>query len=418
MFGLYPSLRNPVYRRFWFGIVPYHIAFQVGVVSTGYAAITVSGSALEIGLIVGAWGIPVLFLPPFGGVAADRFSRRRIMLLCQCVLLAVTLVVATLGALDRLATWHLVVLGLVQGTIYSFYAPARTAYTVVAVQPPLVANAMSAYALSDFFSAVAGPLLGGLLLTLSGEPAVGYAAMCVLYGLVLIIYRGLVDQPRTTTIQGVRAPLAEAVRYLTSTAAVWRVFILAALATLLAMPFQQLMPIFASRVFEVDAGGLGLLLTSVGIGAVAGSLLAARIRHDRLRARQIPLAVALGLSVVAFALTPWFPLALVTAAVAGMAGSSLAVVNYALMLTNTTSNLYGRMASLFQLTFAFAPLSAIPMAVIADRIGARTAVVIAGALLIAAAIALGSRSRAERDDPVRADHPGPVTDAPQEVPQP
>lgn len=393
--SLYPSLRVPAYRRFWFGIVPYHIAFQVGMVTTGYAAITISGSVADVGLIVGAWGIPVLFLPPLGGVAADRFSRRGIMLLSQLVLLAATSTIVILGLLDLLVTWHLIGLGLVQGCTYSFYAPARTAYTVVAVEPPLVANAMAAYALSDFFSAVAGPLLAGLLLTLTQDAVAGYGTMCAIYVLVLAIVWGLPEQARPSVSAGVREPLAQAVRYLTRSRQLTGVFLLAGLATVLGMPYQQLMPIFASRVFDVDAAGLGLLLTSVGLGAVVGSLLAARIRRDRLRSRQIPLAVTFGLSVVAFALSPSFPIAMIPAAAAGMTGAALAVVNYALMIGHTTADLYGRMASLFQLTFAFAPLSAIPMAFVADRVGARTAVVVSGCLLVAAALLLSARIRSE-----------------------
>src|SRR5688500_4003817 len=81
--NLYPVLANPDYRRLWLGLVPYQFAFQISVVTTGFAAVTLADSALEVGVVVGAWGLPVLLVPPLGGVAADRFSRRRTLLLSQ-----------------------------------------------------------------------------------------------------------------------------------------------------------------------------------------------------------------------------------------------------------------------------------------------------------------------------------------------
>lgn len=407
MLRLYPSLRGRVYRRLWLGVVPYHFAFQLGVVTTGYAAINVAASTFEIGLIVGAWGLPVLFLPPFGGVAADRYSRRRIMVICQAVLLCATLVVIGLGWTGLLSSVHLVLLGLVQGTMYSFYAPARTAYSASAVEPRLVHNAIAAYILSDYASAVVGPLLGGIILAIWGTPVAGYAAMAGIYLVVLLVFWGLPEQARPLAGGGggIRGPIRVAFRHLGRSSALTKVFLVAALATLLGMPFQQLMPIFADQVFDVGAAGLGALLTSVGVGAVIGSVLAARIPQARLLAWQAPLAAALGLAVVAFALTPTFPAACLPAAIAGMSGSSLAVVNYSMMLTHTTPDLYGRIASLFQLTFALAPIGAIPMAAIADGVGAETTVIVAGLCLVGAAFAIGvqARGRPSSTSEIRSD---------------
>jgi MFS family permease len=392
---LYPSLRGRVYRRLWLGVVPYHFAFQLGVVTTGYAAISVAASTFEIGLIVGAWGLPVLFLPPVGGVAAVRFSRRRTMVICQAVLLSVTVVVIALALSGVLSSIHLIVLGLVQGSTYSFYAPARTAYTAAAVEPPLVHNAIAAYILSDYASAVVGPLLGGIILAIWGDAVAGYVVMAAIYTIVLVIFWGLPEQdpPLAGAGIGVRAPIWAAIQQVGRSSALTKVFLVAALATLLGMPFQQLMPIFADQVFMVGAAGLGVLLTAVGVGAVLGSVLAARIPQARLQAWQAPLAAALGSAVVAFALTPTFPAACLPAAIAGMSGSGLAVVNYSLMLMRTRPDLYGRTASLFQMTFALAPIGAIPMAAIADSVGAEATVIVAGLLLIGAALTIGVGGR-------------------------
>ena len=105
---LYPSLAPGIYRRLWIGIIPYHLCFQVGLVATGTAAIALSRSALEVGLMLGAWGLPILFMPPFGGVAADRSPRLRTMLAAQVVLGSGALTVGILGLMGQLTVWEII----------------------------------------------------------------------------------------------------------------------------------------------------------------------------------------------------------------------------------------------------------------------------------------------------------------------
>jgi MFS family permease len=399
---LYPALTVPAYRRLWMGIVPYHFAFQLSVLTTGYVAVTLSDSAFVVGVVVGAWGLPVLLVPPLGGVAADLYSRRRTLLLAQVVLGVSTLVIGVLALRGILAPWHLVVLGLTQGTTFAFFAPARTAYTASAVERGLVPNAIAAYSLSDYTSAVVAPVVGGFLLAV---PTLGYGWVYVgiagLYVVILAILLPLPYQAPASEEADASAGqrILEGLRYVRDTPPLPKLVAMAAISMFLGMPYLQLMPLFANRVFDVGSAGLGLLLAASGVGAVAGTLAAARLRGDRQVVRWQPvLGVGLGVTVVLFAVSPGFPVALATAAVAGFASSAFAIVNYSLVIRATEPRLYGRVASIYQLTFAFGPLGAIPVAALADRVGAPTAVAFGGVLLVAAFVAmtrgLGLRGRA------------------------
>lgn len=388
---LYPSLVVRGYRRLWMGMVPYHFAFQLSVITTGYAAVTLSDSALAVGLVVGAWGLPILIVPPLGGVAADRFSRRRTMLIGQVVLGVSMLTSGALALGGILAPWHLVILGLVQGTTYSFFAPARTAYTANAVERGLIPNAIAAYSLSDYSAAVLGPAVGGFLLSL---PSVGfgwaYVLIAALHAIILAILLPLPEQTpvRHDPEDGAWQRILEGLRYVRTTPPLPKTIALGAVVMLLGMPYLQLMPVFAGRVFVVGSAGLGLLLTASGLGAVAGALVAARIRGDRQVVRwQAHLGVGFAVAVILFAGSPGFPVVLVTAALAGFASSAFAIVNYSLVITRTEPRLYGRVASIYQLTFALGPLGAVPVAALADQVGARAAVGLGGAVLIAVVFA-------------------------------
>ena len=392
--GLYPSLATPAHRRLWLGIVPYHAAFQIGLVTTGFAAASLSDSALAVGLAVGAWGLPILVLPPVGGVAADRLSRRRVMLAAQVVLGGSALAVALLALGGLLATWHLVLLGLVQGTTYSFFAPSRTAYTAGAVGRGLFPNAIAAYSLSEHVTAVGGPILGGLLLTLPlGVPA-GYFAIALLHLLVLGIFVGLPEQPRGLDGEiRLAERILEGLRHVRRSPVLGRVLLVAAAAMLLGMPYQRLMPIFAEDVFRVGSTGLGLLLGASGGGAIAGALLASRLGGGRGPAAwQGPIGAAFGLAAAGFGVAPTFELAVVAAALAGLAWAIFAIANYSLLIGHADHRLYGRVASLYQLTFGLGPIGAIPVGAIADAIGAPAAVALGGVLLVGVALALSPRA--------------------------
>jgi MFS family permease len=396
----YPSLAPGTYRRLWTGVIPYHFAFQIGLVATGSAAVTLSTSALEVGLMLGAWGVPILFLPPFGGVAADRYPRRRTLLAAQLALGSAALVIGGLALTGALATPHLVVLGLLQGTVYAFFAPARTAYTARAVVTPLVPNAVAAYSLSEHVAAVIGPALGGILVATAGI-GVGWAFVIVaaLHSGIWVVFRGLPEQA-VAKIDGrdrVLERIREGMRYAQALPSLRVVLAVSVVAMLLGMPFRQLMPVFADRVHDVGPAGLGTLLAAAGMGAILGSIAVSQVRGDG-NLRRLPgiLGAGFGLGALAFALAPSFGFAVALAAVAGAAAAAFTTTNSAIVASVPDPAYYGRAASLYQLTFALGPLGAIPVAALADRIGAPEAVAAGGLLLAITAPLLARQLGRER----------------------
>lgn len=400
----YPSLGPGPYRRVWSGVVPYHFAFQIGIVATGTAAVALSDSAFEVGLMVGAWGFPILFLPPFGGVAADRFSRRRTMLAAQVALGTGALVVGVLALLGELQTWHLVALGLLQGTVYAFFAPARVAYTAAAVARPIVPNAIAAYSLSEHIGAVVAPVLGGLLVAI---PAVGFSGaflvVAALHAGIFAVFAGIPEQAPASGVdgEGVLERIRAGFRYARSNASLRVVLTISALAMVLGMPFRLLLPVFAERVFHAGPAGLGLLLGATGIGAISGAIGAARIRGGpQLVVWPGILGAAFGIAALAFALAPSFQVGLVLAIVAGAAAAAFTTTNSAIVASIPDPAFYGRAASLYQLTFALGPLGAIPIAALADRTGAPLAVAAGGLLLAISAPLIARQLRRVRSLPV------------------
>ena len=394
--GLYPSLSVPAFRLLWLGMLPSLLAFQIGVVATGFAAVTLSESALAVGLVGGAWGLPVLLLPLVGGVAADRYSHRLILLLTHLIIGAAWLLVASLALSSRLEIWHLVALGLIQGISFSFMTPARVAFTATSVGPALLPNAVAAFYASMNVAIIVGPIAAGVIISASVMGlAWAYLVAAALYGLVAVVFLRLPDS-RTATgdeLATARAQLVDGLRYIRASPPIPMLMLLAASASLLGLPYVQLMPVFADRVFGVGAAGLGFLLAAGGLGALAGSIVAARITPAALWWWQRVLGVGIGTGLAAFGLSPDFRIAFAVALTTGLATAAFSVVNNSLVMTSSSPRFYGRVMSVYQLTFGLGPIAAVPLAVLADQIGAQEAVAACGLLLALTTLALTRRMR-------------------------
>lgn len=184
---IYPALKVPAYRLLWLGMLPATLAWQMSVVTVGYAALILSDSAIAIGLVSSATGVAMLCLSLVGGVTADRFPRRTVLLATQALLCSATVVIAVLTLARLLQVWHLALLALAQGIAFSFNMPARQAYMAELVGPRLLRNAVALNNAGVNFCRVVGPGIAGVLLAV---PFIGlggvFVLMAVMYLLVLL----------------------------------------------------------------------------------------------------------------------------------------------------------------------------------------------------------------------------------------
>src|SRR5919202_3376821 len=171
------------------------------------------------------------------------------------------------------------------------------------------------------------------------------------------------------------AYLAEGLRYARSTPAILALIGMNLIVVVFGMPYQTLMPVVAERVFGVGASGLGLLLAAWGVGALAGAVVVASLpRLPHPGTIQAGLAVGLGGALVAFSTTRSFVLALVLLLAVGFLFSSFSALNNTLLMAVTEARLTGRVMSVYLLTWGAMPLGALPLAWLADRAGAPTAI--------------------------------------------
>jgi MFS family permease len=182
-----------------------------------------------------------------------------------------------------------------------------------------------------------------------------------------------------------RTQLVEGLRYVRSSPTILALIGINLIVVVFGMPYQTLMPVFAERVYASGASGLGLLLAGSGAGALAGAVSISGLSGIGIRrpsVLQLGLAVSLGLALVAFSVTRWFPLAVGLMVVIGFLFSAFSALNNTLLMSNTESHLTGRVMSIYLLTWAAMPVGALPLAWLAEQAGAPLAIAVAGSIVV------------------------------------
>jgi len=380
----------------WLGLLPATMSFQMGVVVRPYVAYSLTGSAAALGLVSLANGLPMLLLSLVGGVAADRLSRRAVLMWTHIIFLVTAVIPAALLFSGHLELWHLLLFSLLQGAAMPFNMPARQAYIADVAGRPLLSNAVALNNAGANFGRLVGPALAGALLAVANVGiGLAFGAMAVMYLVALLTVVRLPDVRRPSSeghvdrLGGV-AQLVEGLRYTVSSPALLALLAMGAGMSIFGMQYQTLMTLFSERVFNVGAGGLGLLMATAGLGALAGAVVVAAVaRVGRPGALQLGLGVAFSAALIGFGLAPSFLLALVLLAVVGFCSAAFMGLNSTLIMSNAPPYLYGRIMSIYMLTFAAQPMGALPLAWVADVAGAPASMVIAGIVVLVSVAGIG-----------------------------
>jgi predicted MFS family arabinose efflux permease len=176
--------------------------------------------------------------------------------------------------------------------------------------------------------------------------------------------------------------LIEGLAYVRSSPAIMSLIAMNLLVVVFGMLYQTLMPVVSERVFMAGAEGLGWLLAASGVGALAGAIVVASLsRLRRPGTVQVGLAIALGLSLVAFSATRSFPVAIALLVIVGFLFSAFSALNNTLLMANTEPRLTGRVMSIYLLTWGAMPVGSLPLAWLADRAGVEVSVALGGGLV-------------------------------------
>ncbi|MDE2816506.1 MAG: MFS transporter [Chloroflexota bacterium] len=401
----FAALSVPAYRDMWLSMLVSFGGLQIAIVSRGYLAYDLSGSAGILGLVGVAMGLPMLFFSPIAGVLADRLDKRRLLISTQLFMFAVSLLLAILIHTGLIAIWHLVVFGFLQGIGFSLHMPTRSSLIPALVGRERLGNAIALNNSGRNMMTIVGPAIAGIVIVTPGLGTAGafdITALCYAAAALFIMrLPKTLDKDKKEAAEKFTSQMFDGFHYVFTERTLLLLLSLAFIPLLLGRPYQMLLPVFQADVLGVDARWLGFLNAATGAGGLLGSLLVAYFsasQHAKLL--QIVFGAFFGVSLLLFAYTTWLPLSLVLVGIVGLAANAYMSLNNTLVMLQTDQAYYGRVMSIYMMTFSLMPLAGFPMGILVDRWSAPQVVGIAGAviLLFVLAISLVMPDLREQDE--------------------
>jgi MFS family permease len=386
------ALAHRNFRLFFLGQGVSLIGTWMQNIAQGWLVLQLTNSPFYVGLVAALGSLGVLLLTIYAGIVADRISKHRLVVVTQTLSMLPAFALAALVWTQRVAVWHVAALAAFLGLVNAFDIPARQALIVELVERDDLLNAIALNSSAFNAARVVGPAVAGALIGLWGVGVCfflnGVSYLAVIAALLLMrLPRDAPPPPPTSAWAGLR----EVVTFLRNDPRVATVVVLMALFSVFGFPFLVMMPVFARNVLHQGAAGYGVLMTAVGLGALAGALGVALLDR-RIRKGPTLLAAGVGFAVllVAFALSTRF---LVSVTLLALAGGAM-IVNNALanatLQTAVPDRLRGRVMGFYAFVFVgLAPLGSLQVGALAERVGPAYAVALGG-VITALAVALAT----------------------------
>ena len=266
------ALRHRNFQLFFSGQLISLIGTWMQSVAQSWLVYRLTGSALLLGSVGFASQIPVFLFAPLGGITADRFNRRHIVIGTQVASMVLAFILAALTLLHKVQVWHVFVLAALLGVVNAFDIPGRQSFLVDMVGKEDLMNAIALNSSMFNGARVIGPAIAGILVAKIGEGwcffanAVSYIA--VIIGLLMMKVQ---SRPRASMASPFEH-MMEGFRFVNRTAPIRALLLLLGLVSLVGMPYVVLMPIFADKILHGGAQGLGILMGATGVGALLGAL--------------------------------------------------------------------------------------------------------------------------------------------------
>ncbi|HEX3409103.1 MAG TPA: MFS transporter [Candidatus Binataceae bacterium] len=389
------ALRHRNFRLYFFGQLTSLTGTWMQTVAQSWLVLQLTNSALMLGLVTFANYLPILLVALFAGVVVDHVDRRRLIIVAQVLMMLSALVLAGLTWTGTVRVSHVIMLAAFNGIVSSFDLPGRQAFVVEMVGMEDLPNAIALNSMMFNGARTIGPAVAGMLIYVVGTGTCfflnGVSYLAVIWSLVAM------RLPRRT-VEGAGVDMLRRVRE--GMTYVWEhrpsryLLLVVAINSGLGMQYSVLMPVFAQDILHAGSRGYGVLMGAQGVGAVIGAVSLAW-RSGTPRGLRQSLTVGLfmtAIAIIGFGFSSSMAVSLITQLFIG-AG----LINY-MATTNTLLQLFvsdelrGRVMSFYTLSFiGLAPLGALAMGYVGERLGPQAAVVICGALSLGCALFLLTR---------------------------
>ncbi len=396
--GTFLSLRVRNYRLYYVGQVISITGTFMQSIAQDWLVLKLSNSGLALGAVTALQYLPILLLGPYGGLVADRYSKRKILCVTQGAAGVLALVLGGLVLTGWVQLWMVFVLAGALGVITIFDNPARQTFVVELVGEADLKNAVTLYSVMFNLCRIIGPTIAGVLIALVGMTlcfffnGISYVAV-----IVMLLRMNPADLKVAPPPQPTKGQLREGWRYAMSSPLLRTTLLMMAIIGTLTYEFSVSLPLMARFAFQGDASSYALLTASLGAGAVIGGLMIAGQRQVS-GGRMVWNALLFGAAVTAAALMPSLWVAAAALVAVGICSISYNTLANSLLQLESSPQMRGRMMGFWSIAVLGSATFGGPLVGwVGQLLGPRWAMGLGGvAAIIAAGLGarLGTQSRA------------------------
>jgi len=386
----FTALAHKNFRLFWYGQIISLTGTWIHSVAQGWLVLKLTDSPFYLGLVGSAASMPILLFTLVGGVVADRFPKRKIILITQMVLMFFALTLAVMVSTGIVTVWYVLIIAFLIGAASAFDIPAKQSFFIEMVGRESLLNAIALNSAAFNGARVIGPPIAGILISHFSLAACFYVNALSFLALIIGLLKMRLEDPgikhpRDTTI---KEEFKEGLIYIIKEPRVHTLIIFVAIMSFFGIPYITFLPVYARDVLHIGATGLGILMSCAGVGAFIGAIsLAVRGDFERKGVFLGIAGIIFSAALLVFFLSTHVWLSYATLFLIGWGAiSQMATANTLIQLT-TPDRLRGRVMSSFTLVFlGMTTLGNFALGSLAQYIGTKIALSIGAAVCLIIAL--------------------------------
>jgi len=381
----FSALRHPNYRLWFIGQLVSLVGTWMQNTAQGYLVYELTRSPAYLGYVGFAAGIPTWLFTLYGGVIADRISKRTLLIITQCAMMLLAFILAGLVFTGTVQAWHIVLLAFLLGIANAFDAPARQAFVVELVERDDLTNAIALNSTMFNAAIVVGPSVAGITYALFGPgwcfTINGVTFIAVIVALAMMKFQSVVKAVQHTSAV---TELKEGLHYVLTQEVVRMLIGSLGVVSLFGLGMITLLPAWAVDVLHGDVTTNGLLLSARGVGSLIGALMIASLGSRQVKGRLWTIgSFTMPALMLLFAWSRWLPLSLLFLVGLGWGFMVVANTTNALVQMQIPDHLRGRVMSIYALVLlGFMPLGSLLAGSLAVYISEPGTVMVSGFFLL------------------------------------
>lgn len=402
----FSSLHIRNYRLYYIGQIISTSGTFMQSIAQAWLVLKLTNSGAALGLTTALQYLPILILGPYGGVIADRISKRKILYFTQSISGLLALILGVLVATGLVKVWMVYVLAFCLGMVTVFDNPTRQTFYIELVGPDNLRNAVTLYSTMINLARIIGPAIAGALIAAFGLApcfiinGVSYVAVVIMLGMMRA--NELLTTPPVPRAKG---QLQEGFKYVVSTPILGSTLLIMAIIGTLTFEFQVSLPLIAQFTFKGDASSYAFLSASMGFGAAIGGIFFAS-RKGLNPYKLVSASLLFGLAVLAAAFMPSLLLSGLALVLVGVCSINFSSLGNTTLQLESSPQMRGRVMSFWSVAFLGSTTIGGPIVGwFAEAAGARWGLALGGlAALIAAALGAVTLRNVQTDKTVTAGH--------------